>query len=95
MACTVVEIIENGNVIRYFQCGHRLPNGELESPEDRWIRQSCEEQYHQMEAERIREATKLHDPNLCDSRKINERGVINLGRRANLIPSGFAKRRLK
>ncbi len=89
--CQVVDIIENGKVVgRAFQCScHRLPNGELESMEERWVRTSCEDQMREIEYEMAREATGLHDPNRIDTRRVRrefrEPNVINLGRRVNLI----------
>lgn len=91
--CQVIAILDStGKVIgTAFQCScHRLPNGELESAEDRWVRSECELQQQEIEAAMIREATKLHDPNLCDTRRVRkefkEPFIKNLGRMANRVP---------
>ena len=97
MACGFFEYIDkNGQIVRGFQCGYRLPNGELESPEDRWIRGMIESQEYEIECrEEARRHTALNDPNRIDSRNVRRefrdepRGLktINLGMRANRMPA--------
>jgi hypothetical protein len=95
--CQVTEFMFDGHLVRAFMCGqHRLPNGELEGMDDRWVRQGCEDQMAEIEAEMARDAVGLHDPNQCDPRNVRrelkEPKMINLGMRVNRVTSRSRRR---
>lgn len=90
--CQLITIFDSrGKPIgRAFQCScNRLANGELESMEDRWIRNTCEAQRREMEYDEIRRRTKLFDPDrrFKPRNEMRERNVINLGHRQERVPA--------
>jgi hypothetical protein len=71
-----------------WQCGHKLPNGELEDPDQRFAR-LMEDEYERDCAERERSLRGLDDPNRIDTRRarreLGDRQMINLGMRVNRV----------
>lgn len=79
--CQINAIIEDGKVVGYARtCGHKLPSGELESPDDRMVRLMAAMQDDEPES------VKLFDPNRRFGRKVDQNGkTINLGMRVNKL----------
>lgn len=97
--CQVVSILnERGEVVGHaWHCiCNRLPNGELEPMDERWARNTAQEQMREIEAEEVRRKTALHDPERRLRRNVRhelgDRSTVNLGMRANRIVDGKSRR---